>query len=262
MKKQKQKQKHPMDINTNTRMRWEIIGRYPEISDLRGKRVLDLGSGLGYFSLRFRELGAYVHSVDVDRGSLTFIREAYGVETSYEDIENAPLPDGQFDLIFIGEVMEHLKNPAELMGRVSRSLSGDGMALITVPALEGPFIHTKGKMLGHEHGSEKHERDGFLYNDLAALIDGAGMEMARHDVTIYWLSELFMQLTKRGYMKKKKVYSSQSDIIDLMKSPKYRLVSALYPLFMPVFRLEQYVCDALGARGHCHVILARKRLKQ
>lgn len=249
-----------MDINTNTRMRWEAIRRYPELSCLRGKRVLDVGSGLGYFSLRFKELGAQVHSIDVDKDSLSFIKEAYGVEVSYADIENDPLPAGHFDLVFIGEVMEHLKDPAEFMGRISKSLADGGMALITVPALEGPFIHTKGKMLGHEHGSEKHERDGFFYNELVVLIGGAGLEIARHNVTIYWLSELFMQLTKRGYMKKKKVYNSQSDIIELMKSPKYRLVSTIYPLLMPVFRLEQYVCDILGTKGHCHVILARKRL--
>jgi len=46
---------YPMDVNTNTRVRWEIIKNLPEVKLLNGKRVLDMGAGLGFFSLLWKE---------------------------------------------------------------------------------------------------------------------------------------------------------------------------------------------------------------
>jgi len=250
--------KHAMDINPNTRMRWEVVRCYTELRDLRGRCVLDLGSGLGYFSLRFKERGADVHAVDVDRNSLEYIKQGFDIKTSCADIEKDEFPAGSFDGIFIGEVLEHLKNPAVLLSRVDGALARGGFLLVTVPALEGPLIHTKGKALGHELGSEKHERDGFLFEELKSLIEKAGMKIVRHDMTIYWLAELFMQITKRGYLKKKKNYNSQANVIEIMKSIKYRAVAFLYPMLMLVFQIEQAVSSALGITGHCHVILAKR----
>jgi SAM-dependent methyltransferase len=250
---------HPMDVNTNTRVRWEVIRHFPEFESLAGKSVLDLGSGLGFFSLRFKELGALVHAVDVDRNALSHIEQNYGVKSTYADIETDPLPVGPFDYIFIGEVLEHLNDPADLFRRAAGSLAEGGFLLVTVPALEGPLIHSKGKMLGHEHGSEKHERDGFQLNELRLLIEEAGLSIIRHEMTIYWLAELFMQLTKRGFLKNKKSYGSQSDVIDMMKSPSYRLLKAVYPILMMFFTIEQGISRFFGLKGHCHVIMGAQR---
>ena len=179
--------KHPMHINNNTRIRWEVIRSLPEIKDLSNKRVLDIGSGLGYFSLQFTGLGADVLAVDVDIMSLDFISENYGINTQYLDVENEILPDGGFDLILIGEVLEHIKNPLRLLRKAKACLNPDGQIMISTPAMEGLLTRSKGKSLCHDCGNEKHERFGFYHHELRSYFDQLDMKIVRHIYSIYFL---------------------------------------------------------------------------
>src|SRR2546423_4135246 len=53
----------------------ESLREMLEITDLRGKNFLDVGSGSGLFSLAARRLGARVHSFDYDPQSVACTRE-------------------------------------------------------------------------------------------------------------------------------------------------------------------------------------------
>ena len=69
-----------MQINTNTRVRWETIKNLSELKSLRGKKVLDLGAGLGFFSVRFAEFGAEVLAIDVDKSSLEYLSRNFNIK--------------------------------------------------------------------------------------------------------------------------------------------------------------------------------------
>src|SRR6476659_9709813 len=53
----------------------ESLREMLEVSDLRGKTFLDIGSGSGLFSLAARRLGARVHSFDYDPYSVACTTE-------------------------------------------------------------------------------------------------------------------------------------------------------------------------------------------
>jgi 2-polyprenyl-3-methyl-5-hydroxy-6-metoxy-1,4-benzoquinol methylase len=247
-----------MDVNTNTRVRWEALRGLPQLAALAGKRVLDVGCGLGYFSLRFRERGACVLAIDVDRGSLRYLSEVHGVETLAVDVERESLPPGPFDAVFIGEILEHVRDPGALVAAAAAVLAAGGALIITTPALEGPLTRTAGKRLGHEHGAERHERDGFRSCELEGYCGDAGLRVAASTTCLFWAAELFMQLTKLGYLGKKRSYSGQSDIVAVQRGVPYRALRAVFPLLMPVFTLEHACARALGLAGHCHVVVAEK----
>lgn len=249
---------HPMDINTNTRVRWDVLARHPLMWALAGKRVLDVGAGLGYFSARFAERGAEVLAIDVDKDALGYLSETFGIRTQVVDVERDPLPDAEFDIVFIGEILEHVDDPATLLGKAVTVLAPGGHLIVTTPALEGALIHTKGKRLGHEDGSERHARDGFRYEELAGLCAQQGLRVVYHVFSLFFASELFMQLTKLAYMKKSHAYHRQSDVIRQVRSAPYRIMRAFYPLLMLGFRAEQAASAALGLKGHCHIVIARK----
>lgn len=228
---------HPMRVNVNTRVRWQGMKAFPELQDLAGKSVLDIGAGLGYFSLAFAERGADVTAVDVDAASLDYLKKK-GLRTQQVDIRSESLPNDLYDIIFAGEVLEHISDPKRFMNQVATRLKPGGIAILTTPAMEGALIHSKGKALCHDHGAEKHERDGYFLTELQEYVELEGLQIVRHQFTVFNLAELFMQLTKRRYLKHSAHYESQTDVLALTRSRAYKALSAVYPFSMGCFGLK------------------------
>lgn len=249
---------HPMAVNTNTRLRWEAIRYLPLIKNLRGKRVLDAACGLGFFSLRFTECGAKVLAVDTDDKALQYLRAAYNIETKLLDIENEPLPAGSFDLIFLGEILEHVRDYQKIINKAKDALLPGGMVLLTTPAKEGLLINTKGKQLAHIEGGQRHQRNGFSLGELLEASSQAGMAVLHHSFCIFFIAELFMQITKKNYLKNKKAYNGQSDVLELVNTSGYKILCLIYPALLMIFNIEHYAGRSLGLKGHCHILIAKK----
>ena len=251
---------HPMSVNTNTIVRWEVLEKMLPSKQIyiNGKRVLDVGAGLGFFSHKFKRLGGEVLSTDVDHDALSFIKETLGIQTLPWDIEKDSTLTTQFDLIFMGEILEHIKDPSKVFERVSRLLRPGGYLIISTPALEGVFIHSKGKQLCHHEGSEKHERDGFFKAELTSLFEQYGLSVIDHSYCLYFLSELFMQLTKLGYTRVGDTYHSQRDIASITDSLSYKFLKVVFPALNFGFKIEQKFGSILNLPGHCHIMIARK----
>lgn len=87
------------------------------VSDLRGRRFLDIGCGSGLFSLSARRLGAEVHSFDFDPQSVACAQELkrrYFPEDSAWRVEEGSVLDheylerlGQFDFVYSWGVLHH-----------------------------------------------------------------------------------------------------------------------------------------------------------
>src|SRR5437764_7743074 len=74
------------------------------LPDLRGRRVLDLGCGFGWFCRWARQQGsASVLGIDVSEKMLTRARAATpddAIAYARADLEQVELPAGSFDLVF------------------------------------------------------------------------------------------------------------------------------------------------------------------
>ena len=76
---------------------------------LAGKRILDIGCGVGMYVRRFRQCSDDVHGVDVEvervtqgAQSLPNLAAAVG--------EHLPYRDASLDVVFLHEVLEHVDN--------------------------------------------------------------------------------------------------------------------------------------------------------
>ena len=145
---------HPMSVNTNTIVRWDSIKNLVQSWDLNKKRVLDVGSGLGFFSVQCKKFGADVKAIDIDAAALEYLKNNYQVNVGTVDVEREDYGEKDYDIVFIGEILEHVKNPYDALRKCKDVMKSGGLLLISTPALEGVFIHSKGKALGHHEGAD------------------------------------------------------------------------------------------------------------
>ena len=135
-----QPRNHPHD-------RWEAIRG--ELPDLRGLRVLDLGSADGFFSIAMARLGASVDAVDSAARMIERLRWAasvLGVDVNahlgtVEEIE------GSYDLVLFIGVLYHLKSP--LLGLERVAALADSMIIeTTVADGDEPYLWFKAPQQG------------------------------------------------------------------------------------------------------------------
>lgn len=97
-----------------------LLRDYIESLELKGKKVLDMGTGTGILAITAAEKGAEVIAADIDPGALEVARENAG-EEGFEEIEFVESDlfeniDSKFDLIVF--------NPPYLPGNDYRELEG------------------------------------------------------------------------------------------------------------------------------------------
>jgi len=103
----------------------------------KGSKVLDVGSGRGWFSLYAAKQGALVSALDLSEDNLQKIKTTDPrITTIYGDACDVPIQDTKYDLIVALEVMEHLVNPQEALLNWKRLLKPNATLLITVPYKE------------------------------------------------------------------------------------------------------------------------------
>ena len=103
------------------------------LMDFRGKRVLDIGFGLGQNLLLMRKLGAEVTGIDLDPDSVHFVRNVLGIERVYHgDVGDLPSTE-RFDLITLHDVIEHPLEPLQLLRSAKRLLAEGGLLSLWTP---------------------------------------------------------------------------------------------------------------------------------
>ena len=112
--------------------RWVLTERLR--LDPVGLRALDVGCGGGFLAEEFARLGCQVVGVDPSAVSIdTAHRHATGVglDIDYRVApgEQLPVSDGEFDLVFCCDVLEHVSDLDRVIGEISRSLMPGGVFL-------------------------------------------------------------------------------------------------------------------------------------
>lgn len=106
---------------------------------VREQTVADIGSGGGYYSLRFAKIvgnGGRIYAVDVDHKLLDYLRrEAESLRlSSIKPIltEGFPtaIPAGSVDLVFVRNVYHHLSDPVGYFGTMKKCLKPGGKVAI------------------------------------------------------------------------------------------------------------------------------------
>lgn len=127
--------------------RLRLIARYG--GALAGRRILDLGSGMGGTSVALALAGAAPLAFEYNRAYCDIIKlraARYDLQLPVVNGagETLPFADASFDLVICWDVVEHVQDPDRLLAEIARVLGPGGRALLTVInryAFRDPHYH-------------------------------------------------------------------------------------------------------------------------
>ncbi len=162
------------------------------------RRLLDVGSGPGLFLARARSRGWQVHGIEPSRQAAAHSRDSLGLDITeaFLDARLAPRM-GRFDAINLGEVLEHLSDPAAMLHLVHGLLDDRGLVCVVVPNDFNPL-----QQVAHQHGglpawwvAPPHHLNYFNAASLAGLMERCGLRVVHRAVS--FPIDLFLLMGKR-----------------------------------------------------------------
>jgi SAM-dependent methyltransferase len=107
-------------------------------TDLPGRRVLDVGCGVGMYMEAFLRETSHVFGVEVEHGRAIEARAhaKYVIEGLGEQL---PFADGSFDVVFSHEVLEHVADDRASLREMARVARPQARIVIFVPNRLYPF---------------------------------------------------------------------------------------------------------------------------
>lgn len=120
-----------------------------EFVPLEGRRILDIGCGIGTYVRRLREFSPHVYGIDI---AVQRLRQG---ATSVANLvaavgEFLPFGEERFDVILLNEVIEHVADDRATLVEAMRVLRPGGHAVIYAPNRLYPF-ETHGVYLGQRY---------------------------------------------------------------------------------------------------------------
>lgn len=113
-------------------------------SSLEGKKVLDVGSGVGVWMIAFQRLGLDAYGIEPSKTFRDAAIARNGIspdKIQLSSLEDADFPDNTFAFINMSAVVEHLVDPAASIARAVKWLEPGGLLYVEVPSAR--FLQTR-----------------------------------------------------------------------------------------------------------------------
>ncbi len=106
------------------------------LGDLRGKTVMDIGAGSGYFSVRLAKRGAQVIAADVNDEFQAFLKERIeeerleGLTLRKIPYDSPGLETAEVDMVLIVNTYHHIENRSDYFAKVKTGTKDSGQLVI------------------------------------------------------------------------------------------------------------------------------------
>jgi SAM-dependent methyltransferase len=131
---------------------------------VRGRRVLDAGTGMGYGAAILKTIGraSEVTAIDIDVASTDRARQLFGatgVDYRVDDCTRLATLSGHYDVVVNFENIEHLREPNKFLAAAARVTTPQGILLCSTPDRQftPPFVD--GKPANRFHVNEWYRDD-------------------------------------------------------------------------------------------------------
>lgn len=170
---------------------WDAVyaERYDRLEQQLGGRqgsILDVGSGPGLFLALGRERGWQVTGVEPSQRASAYSQDTLklDVRNIFLDRDTAPTL-GKFDVVNMGEVLEHLTDPAEMLTIAKGLLKPGGVLLLIVPNDFNPFQNILRDHLAFQPWwvAPPHHLNYFSHASLKSLVERVGFDVLHVEST-------------------------------------------------------------------------------
>ncbi|MBL7196563.1 MAG: class I SAM-dependent methyltransferase [Candidatus Omnitrophica bacterium] len=116
------------DILANDRKKIQMLKR------LKNKgTILDVGCGRGRFIELALKQGYTCSVVEPNSSEANEAKRLLSVEVYNSTLETADLPAGKFDIIHVGDTLEHVKDPYGFISKIKTALNNNGILMLDLP---------------------------------------------------------------------------------------------------------------------------------
>lgn len=95
--------------------------------------LVDLGCWVGFLLAEARDRGWRTLGVEPSSFASGLARDRLGLEVIQGDLLDAPVPEGEWDAVVLGDVLEHVTQPGDALDRVTGLLRPGGVVYIALP---------------------------------------------------------------------------------------------------------------------------------
>jgi len=125
-------------------------------------RVLDVGCAHGGYVALLNWAGYHAEGTEMSADVARFASDAFGVTVHVGPVESLALKTGNFDVVVLNDVIEHLPDPVATLGRCASLLAPGGLFVIQTPEYKEHLSYAELKdsndlFLKHmDHNNEEH----------------------------------------------------------------------------------------------------------
>jgi len=169
---------------------WNLVysERYDTFEDLlppHRRRILDVGSGPGFFLLHGKQRGWQTLGIEPSAQAAAHSREL-GLEIVEDFLtEQTAKQLGTFDVVHMSEVLEHIADPKEMLQIARSLLAPEGLVCVVVPNDYNPFQYTLRTVCGYEPWwvAPPHHINYFDFDSLSRLLTISGFKVVLREAT-------------------------------------------------------------------------------
>jgi len=119
-------------FNHNKKRYHEIINRVKKYK--KEGILLEIGCAGGYFLKFAKDSGYKVKGIEISNVMAKFAKKKLGLDVTTGTIEDIELPNENYDLVYLGDVLEHIYNLDFFLKEIFRILKPDGLLYIDIPS--------------------------------------------------------------------------------------------------------------------------------
>ena len=150
------------------------------------KKVLEIGTATGYISKILKEKNCHISGIEINSDWAKESRK-YVDKMIVGDVEKLDLKkefyNEKFDVILLGDVLEHLENPSYVLKKLRPLTKPDGYLVCSIPNISHISVRLKllnGNLLNEETGIlDKTHKNFYTLDNILLMLDESDLQMIK-----------------------------------------------------------------------------------